>query len=837
MAKIECFLLSVVYNGENRRAELKFLDEKRQTIVRVPDQTGHKPYCYSKLPKEELLKMQELTSLPGFEEIQEKELHDALLDRPVRVSKIVVSDPLSVGGRSKGTVRGVLKEVWEADIPYVLNYVYDLKLIPGTYYLVDTENNAIEPLQKFYTKQYGLRMKSLIESLSPEEKSIVEELARLLETPIPEIKRIAVDIEVLTEVPTRVPDPEEAERPIGAVSFASSDGAKKVFLLLRENMPKEEIKTLLDGTEVDVVYFNDEKVLIKKIFEELYGYPMVVTFNGDNFDLPYLRNRARKLGIPDQEIPIKLGRDYADVVTAVHIDLYKFFFNKSIQNYAFNGSYKEATLDAIGKAVLGKGKLELSKPINELSYRELATYCFMDSDITIGLTTFNGSIVVKLIFMLMRMSRCPLEEIVRHAVSSWIRSLLLALHRDNGLLIPNPEDIMAIKGETFSRAIIKGKKYMGAIVLEPTPGIHFNVVVMDFASLYPSVIDKFNLSYETLRCPHEECKSNLVPELPHWICTKRRGISSSAIGSLRTLRVRIYVPLSKFKDIPLEERDRYDVIQRALKVFLNASYGVMGAESFQFYTPPLAESVTAIGRKLLTEVISRAQSMGAQVIYGDTDSVFLKNPPKKVIEDLTSWIKNKYGVDLNFDKRYRYVVFSQRKKNYFGVTEDGIVDVKGLIGKKSSTPEFAKKVFFDVLKILSEVSNEQEFEVAKNRVTRMIMENVDKVRRREVSLEDLAFNIMLSKDLDDYEKTTPQHVKAAKQLVAYGYEYGPGDIISFVKTKGKIGVKPTRLASVNEIDVDKYVEILNSVFEQIAEPLGIDILGNTRKGTRLMDFM
>ncbi|MEM2841943.1 MAG: DNA polymerase domain-containing protein, partial [Thermoproteota archaeon] len=104
---------------------------------------------------------------------------------------------------------------------------------------------------------------------------------------------------------------------------------------------------------------------------------------------------------------------------------------------------------------------------------------------------------------------------------------------------------------------------------------------------------------------------------------------------MRTLRVRIYVPLSRSKDIPRDERGRYDVIQRALKVFLNASYGVMGAESFQFYTPPLAESVTAIGRKMLTEVISRAQSMGAQVIYGDTDSVFLKNPPKDVIEDLT----------------------------------------------------------------------------------------------------------------------------------------------------------------------------------------------------------
>lgn len=838
LVKKKCFLLSVIYDGESKRAILKFLDEDAQRIVRIPDVTGHKPYCFSKLPKNELLVNEELVSLPGFETINEEIAFDALHDQNLNLSKIVVSDPLSISGKPSGTVKSVLHKVWEADIPYVLNYTYDTDLIPGTYYLVDFDSFTISILPPYkLTNLQDKMFDDLINKIHFSQREVVKKLAILLEMPIPEIKRVALDIEVLPETINRIPDAEIANMPIVAVSFVDSEGHKKIFLLIRDDLQKISYESLSKSKNVSITDFKDEKNLISASFEEITKYPMIITFNGDNFDLPYLRNRARNLGILDQDIPIKIGRNYSDIVTSTHVDLYRFFFNKSIQNYAFSGSYKEATLNAIGNAILGKNKLSIGKSINELGYSELAEYCLTDAEITLGLTTYGDSIVIKLICTLMRVSKCPIEEIVRHAVSSWIRSLFLALHRQNGLLIPNPEDIAEAKGVTFSKAIIKGKKYMGGIVLEPTQGVHFNVVVMDFASLYPSVIDKFNLSYETVRCPHQECKKNLVPDLPHWVCTKKKGMTSSVIGNLRTLRVMVFVPLSKTNEIQKEERRKYDVIQKALKVFLNASYGVMGAESFQFYTPPLAESVTAIARKLLTEVISKAQSFGVQVIYGDTDSVFLKNPKEETIKELSIWIKESYGIDLNLDKKYKYVVFSQRKKNYFGVTEENIVDVKGLIGKKSSTPEFAKKVFFDVLRILSDVSNEDEFNVAKEKVSKIITENVQRIKQRDIMIEELSFNIMLSKDLNSYDKTTPQHVKAAKELVAYGYEYKPGDIVSYVKIKAKAGVKPTKLASINEIDIDKYIEIFNSVFEQIADPLGIDILGNNVKGARILDFM
>ena len=85
-----------------------------------------------------------------------------------------------------------------------------------------------------------------------------------------------------------------------------------------------------------------------------------------------------------------------------------------------------------------------------------------------------------------------------------------------------------------NNAVIKDKKYRGGMVVDPIEGIHFDVIVMDFASLYPSIIKVNNLSYETVRCKHEECKKNMIPQTNHWACTKRNGLTSLRCGNLPT---------------------------------------------------------------------------------------------------------------------------------------------------------------------------------------------------------------------------------------------------------------------------------------------------------------
>lgn len=366
--------------------------------------------------------------------------------------------------------------------------------------------------------------------------------------------------------------------------------------------------------------------------------------------------------------------------------------------------------------------------------------------------------------------------------------------------------------------------------------MHFNVVVLDFASLYPSIIKVYNLSYETVRCVHDECKGNMIPETEHWVCKKRKGMESLLIGSLRDLRVNYYKHLSKDKSLSKEEKDLYSIISQALKVILNASYGVMGAEIFPLYCLPVAEATASIGRYTITKTIDKCKELGIQVIYGDTDSLFLKGPSKAQIESVASWAKEELGVDLDLDKVYRYVAFSERKKNYLGVYEDGSVDVKGLTGKKSHTPPFIRNAFYAVVDILSRVTTEADFEVAREQIKKIIKDNASKLKAREIPLTELAFNVMVGKSPSEYKKTIPQHIRAAEMLEKSGRrEVKAGDIISFVKTTTPPSVKPVELAKSDEVDTQKYLEYMESTFDQILSALGYEfdvILG----ASKLEDF-
>ena len=399
------------------------------------------------------------------------------------------------------------------------------------------------------------------------------------------------------------------------------------------------------------------------------------------------------------------------------------------------------------------------------------------------------------------------------------------------MLIPNAEDILATKGGTSTTAIIKGKKYKGAIVVDPVPGVHFNVAVMDFASLYPSIIKVYNLGYQTLLCRHEECKKNSVPETSHWICTKEKALESLLIGSLRDLRVKWYKPKTKDKTLPEDLRSWYNVIPSALKVILNASYGVFGSPAFGLYCPPVAEATAAIGRHVITKTIEKARTLNIEVLYGDTDSLFLKNPSPEQVEIMADWSKKTMGMELEVEKWYRYAVFSSRKKNYLGILKGGGVDVKGMTGKKRHIPIYIKKAFYALEDRLEQVQTPAEFEEAKKEIKQIIRDRYLRLKQRRWgdTPEELAFHVVLGKPPSAYTKTTPQHVKAALMLEKLGQKMDAGDLITYVKVLK--GVKPVQIASNSEVDIDKYVAYLRSTFDQILDALGLDfeeIIGLTK---------
>ncbi len=831
-------LVSATYDILSKSTVLKFYEPKSQKLILWKDEIGHKPYCYSRLTPDELDFLQERDDVLEIKTVQR---YDLIKDKEIDMSKIIVADPLAIGGTTGDkSIRNII-ETWESDIKYYESYLYDRNLIIGKYY--EIISGKIKPHDLEISDEVKIALKSLLwdkvdsDSMinANEFKELISEWAELLNQPIPKIKRLSVDIEVEAEI-GRIPDPKVAEKKVTAIGMKGTDGFDHVFVLRTEGT-EQGISELSPNIKVTFYDLNKEKEMIQDSFKIIKEFPFVLTYNGDEFDLPYLYNRAERLGIKNSENPFYMMRDSATLKHGVHIDLYRTLSNRSFQIYAFSQKYTSFSLNSVSKALLGKEKIDYGLEFDELTLYQTANYCFNDAILTYELTSFNSETLMNLLVIIARIGRMPIDDIARMGVSQWIRSLLYYEHRKRNYLIPKRAELEQKSEGVMSDAVIKDKKYRGGLVVEPKEGIHFDVVVMDFASLYPSIIKVRNLSYETVRCPHEECKKNTIPGTNHWACLKKNGLTSMIIGSLRDLRVNYYKSLSKKDTLTEEQRQQYTVVSQALKVILNASYGVMGAEIFPLYFLPVAEATTAIGRHTILETIKKCESIGIEVLYGDTDSLFLKKPTTEQIQKVIEQAKIDHGVDLEVDKTYRYCVLSNRKKNYLGVTKDGKVDVKGLTGKKSHTPGFIKKLFFELIEILSKVQTMDDFASAKKEISEKIAAYGKKVEAKEIPLEDLAFNVMLSKAPSEYVKTIPQHIRAAKQLESIR-EIKRGDRIAYIKTLNKPGVKPVEIAKKEEMDSKKYMEFMESTLEQITSSMDLDfdtILGKPKQ-TGLDEF-
>ena len=809
----ESYFIGAGYDGERRAVYLKLYEPKSQKIHFWYDNTGHVPYCLSKEPVASLQKNHGIVKHPGFLRFEQSNRFDALEGKQIPVTIIYARDPLSIGGRPSGCIRDITR-AWEADIRYTENYIYDRRLEPGMSYVIKRGN-----LTALQSGSSSINIQTIFGENDPSYQSVLDRWLRLLEFPVPEYRRVAFDIEVEQSKDTRVPDPTEAEDRVICASFSASDGLRKALLLRRQGFDAGSTEST---SGILLEFYETEEELLSAIFRILDDYPVILTFNGDDFDLRYLSHRAQRLGYFRDTIPIELGRESAGVRYGIHLDLYKFFFNRSIQVYAFSGKYREVTLDAISEALLEEGKLEISTPVSKLSYSELAEYCYQDAQLVLRLTQFDGEVVMKLVTALSRISFLPIEDMSRQGVSGWIRSMMFREHRLRGYIIPRSEEITESKGATSTTAVIKGKKYKGGMVVDPIPGVHFQVAVLDFASLYPSIIKSWNLGYETILCNHPEDRTNKIPDTDHWVCRKKKAMESQLVGSLRDIRIKWYKPKSKETNLPPETLSWYQVVQNALKVVLNASYGVFGSDRFSLYCPPLAESTAAVGRYDITSTIKEAKRLGIEVFYGDTDSLFLGTPDRTKLDELIQWSRKELGMELEVDKNYRYVALSLRKKNYLGVHPDNRVDIKGLTGKKRHTPEFIKETFNQMIGILGQVQTPLDFDDARTKIKSLVQDSYSKLRNRKYSLDDLAFNMMIGKSVAGYTKTMPQHVKAAQQLRDKGDEIKAGDLVSFVKVSTSAGVKPVRLASLHEIDVDKYTEYIRATFEQVLDALGLD---------------
>lgn len=798
MNKKNLLLLDVQYNGNINKAYCKFYDLQNDKIVIWTDNTNYKPYCLAKyVSEEEGRKLSKNFEYLGYTPVKKvnpitREKEDFL--------KLFTKTPYGIGG--KGGIRYDVKYTWENNIRFHHNFIYDLDLHIGMVYEIRNDNLVYKNRP---TEEWKNKIKKLFRNDKKEFKEFGIRYIKEMVEPVPNITKLALDIEV--DEDKRLPDVEIADRKIISIAFKSNDGLDIVLLLKQKNKNGE-----VNGFHR---FYDSEKCLINDTIKIIKKYPIIITYNGDNFDFPYLKNRAKKFNI---KIPftIKKGWGWKSNFEAyyndgIHIDLYNFFSNTSIRNYTFRGKYDRNSLDSVSWALLGKKKIKVDS-IPELNYTKLAKYNRRDAELTLSLAEKRD--VWDTMILLCRMTKLPLPDMLRHRISAWVKSILFYEHRRHNFVIPKQENIWKHKGSrTIHMPIIEGKLYRGAYVVEPIKGVHFKTVVMDFASLYPSIMKEHNISFDTINCGHEECKKNKLPNMPYHTCTKYAGILAYIVGFFRDIRV------SHFKNMG-KTNTFYKTIEQTLKVFINGVYGVVGNENFQFFCIPVAESITTIGWNSIQKTIEKAKKMNVKTLYGDTDSVFLDNPTDKQVKMLSDWSKNELGLDLEKEKTYKILALSNRKKNYVGIKSDGEKDIKGLVGKKRNTPPFIKKEMKKFINELKLINNKEEFKKNKQRLINIIKKARSGIGKPDkFPLQDYSVSVTLSKEPHNYKKTTPQHIKAVRLS---GKKFRKGDTVTYIKTRDVVGAKILEDAKFRDLNIKKYHELFRTAFEQILDAFNID---------------
>lgn len=460
----------------------------------------------------------------------------------------------------------------------------------------------------------------------PEEVTDVgENLFSLIHAQLPPWdKMIAViDIEVQANYGESM-NPELAEVPITSVSVTTSNETV-VFTLSNELLntePPEDPSVFDDGSFIRFV-FDSEKDLFVAFgdYMEECEQKIIVTYHGDGFDIPYMSRRFELLGLQHRYgiYGWQLKGGYSDSAwkkswfkkwkNRFLVDLYEYFSNGNIRTGAyFHTEYEDLKLGTVAKAILGRGKYEYEGRIDQLSSEELSYYNVKDTQLTFDLATHDDNFPAFILFLIMRFGNLSLENANRRGITAWWAGYMFRYMTENNYLFPNKSQLVRDSPH----------KLKGGTVLDAEAGVYEDITIMDFSSLYPTMIIKWNICFSTINCEHHECQpdqpNSRIIDIPGgiiWTCTKRIGFMPAVLSFLRNARVHIYKPRAKTDKF-------YEKISYFFKIFMNAGYGALANYGFPFAHDYAAQAVTATSREKLKELVEEIEKLGGHVHYGDS---------------------------------------------------------------------------------------------------------------------------------------------------------------------------------------------------------------------------
>jgi DNA polymerase-2 len=648
-------------------------------------------------------------------------------------------------------------------------------------------------------------------------------LACVFDNPILHPAEVLVDPRVLSfDIET---DP-KSERLLAISLFAP--GIDEVFIVdgAGRSMPERAVRCPTESAALEL------------FAERLRAFdPDVITgWNIIDFDLSVLERIAARLGMA-----LELGRDAGPMrirkaegyfgsgqasingrLVLDGIDLLRGAFVR-MDDYSLDAVSREVLGE--GKAVAGDARDRLGEILENYEHDLEAFALYARTDARLAYQIVEKLRLIELAFARSRLTGMTPDRVAA-SIASFDFLYLSELERAR-IVAPS------VRGSD-SRV---HAAQQGGHVLEPVTGLHPNVWVFDFKSLYPSLIRTFNID-----------PVGYVPD---------PGAAGGPIGTPGDL---IDTPGGKFRRDPailprlLDElfprreaakRRHDDVAAHAIKILMNSFYGVLGTSACRFYNPALANSITGMGKHMLLWSKSWFESAGFKVLYGDTDSLFVSSAMADPVEaarraqdlaaalnaDLTRYVESRWRresrLELEYEKLYLRLFLPRARhstrgasKRYAGCVHDKGADAVEFVGM-----EVVRRDWTALAKRVQRELYQRLF--TDQPVDAYLADIVQRVRRGQLD-DELVYHKNLRKDTQEYTATTPPHVAAARKS-----SRPLGRSIRYLVTTA--GAEPLDNL-VHPIDREHYVEKqIRPVAEPVLETLGLDF-GTVIGDTRQIDF-
>lgn len=634
------------------------------------------------------------------------------------------------------------------------------------------------------------------------------------ETTITHPKVACIDIETLSSDGIGMPKPYKRGDRIEMMSIICkrylSDTFDNYLVYIGDDIELNGVKCISCDTEVQLI---EE---MANIIRELD--PDIITgYNIFGFDMSYIlgRMKLRLLPLPDMSRG-KYGRtttrkvnwsssaygqnvyDRVEVSGRVFIDLMLFFRRMKLDSYS---------LDFVSRTFLDDGKKDMAPKTMFQHFRTrdsdglrlVAEYCMHDSLLTLRL--FDKFFLWTEVCEMARAMRCSIEDIYTRGEQVKVLNQLVFKCVERDIVL---EQRRTKPNETF--------KYEGAFVLDPTKGIFEGCTVVDFQSLYPSVLITYNFCPSTYINPTKyfnRSTTNVV-EINDKVHLFRKNpigllpdLAQGLLGERFSVKAMLKDTTDELTRVVLDRR------QNALKICANSIYGITGfAGNRYFGHVPTAESITCTGRKMLEKTIEKIRTnFPVSVVYGDTDSCMIYHNGETdrekniaMANDIVEFINIKLPkpMKLLVEKYYEKMAFLTKKRY---LMYDGVkVTAKGVANSRRNYCNFTRKLYADTIKLMLESDNTDEvFGFVLNQVLRLL--------NGKISTEELVMTKSI-KPLENYKSKSIPHVVMYRRLIADGNVVELGNRLEylFVDMGYKCKLQGEKMFTPREI-VDKSLTI------------------------------